>query len=254
MTTKRKYISNVSRLPVEKMSFRNLGATLHHKELPLTVDLRNKFPPCKQQSTLGSCSSFAIEALFNYDDPTFFGSQLFLYYNERLIENDVNIDAGAQISDGIKSLQIYGLCSEETWPYDISKFAEKPPQIAYDEALKHKAISVQNIHQDINSMKNSLVQEHPFVVGIQIFEEFESEEVAKTGIVSMPTSDSVYLGGHAVVVVGYNTTHWIMRNSWGSGSFSDGGWGDNGYFYLPHAYLLDSSLSSDLWSILKVEE
>jgi C1A family cysteine protease len=248
MTIKRKYLSNVSRLPAEKISFRKFGETLHHKELPITVDLRSKMPPILNQLTIGSCTSFGITSLFSFDDPTFFGSQLFLYYNERLIENDVNIDAGAQISDGIKSLQNYGLCSEETWPYDVSKFAEKPPQEAYDEALKHKAISVQNIHQDINSMKNSLFQEHPFVVGIQIFEEFESDQVAKTGIVPMPTADSAYIGGHCIAIVGYNLTHWICRNSWGSD------WGDAGYFYLPHIYLLDSSLSSDLWSILKVDE
>ena len=36
------------------------------------------------------------------------------------------------------------------------------------------------------------------------------------------------LGGHAVLVCGYNdvTPKWIVRNSWGSS------WGDNGYFYL----------------------
>lgn len=32
---------------------------------------------------------------------------------------------------------------------------------------------------------------------------------------------------HAVLVVGYTPTYWILKNSWGPG------WGDDGYFYLP---------------------
>ena len=55
------------------------------------------------------------------------------------------------------------------------------------------------------------------------------------------------LGGHAILVSGYDDKKrvWIMRNSWGAD------WGDKGYFYLPYEYLLDSSLSSDLWNITK---
>ena len=31
---------------------------------------------------------------------------------------------------------------------------------------------------------------------------------------------------HAVTLVGYNTTHWFIKNSWGTG------WGDKGYAYI----------------------
>jgi len=248
MTSNRTYISNISRVPFEKLSFRKLPHILHHTDLPSSVDLRPKMPPVRDQSSLGACSSFALIAGFEYDDPSFQGSHLFLYYNERVIENDVEIDGGAFLSDGILALQKYGLCSEATWPYDISKFVEKPPESAYTEALNHQALEVKNIHQDINSMKNSLVNGFPFVVGIQLFQEFESEHVAKTGIVPMPTRLSKSIGGHAVIIVAYTPEHWIAQNSWSSD------WGDHGFFYLPYAYLLDSSLCSDLWSILKVEK
>jgi len=188
--------------------------------------------------------------IFQYDNPSFMGSRLFLYYNERVIEHDVNQDAGAELSHGILSLKQSGICSETSWPYDISKFTNKPSPKCYLEALKHKALSVCNVSQNINTMKNSLIQGHPFVVGIQVFEEFETAKVASTGIVPMPGPTSSNLGGHAVVCVGYTTkdnkNYWIMRNSWGSS------WGDKGYFYLPQEYLLDASLSTDLWTITKV--
>jgi len=214
------------------------------------IDLRThkNMPPVYDQGQLSSCTANALVASFQYEDPAFFGSRLFLYYNERLIERDVEEDAGAQLRDGIKSLKIYGVCAESDWPYEPEKFDEKPPANCYQSAIAHKATQVQNIHQDINSMKNCLYAGLPFVVGMQVFEEFESQAVAQSGIVPMPTPTSQIIGGHAVLVVGYDDRQqqWIVRNSWGAD------WGDHGYFYLPYLYLLDASLASDLWSVNRV--
>jgi C1A family cysteine protease len=66
----------------------------------------------------------------------------------------------------------------------------------------------------------------------------------------MPKKGEEFLGGHAVLCVGYDDHkhHFIMRNSWGDS------WGDKGYFYLPYEYLLDHNLASDFWAILSVNE
>jgi C1A family cysteine protease len=177
------------------------------------------------------------------------GSRLFIYYNERKIEGTIEEDADAQLHDCIDTLKIYGVCPESDWPYDVTKFAQTPPLTCYSDALKHHVINAYNINNDINSMKNCLASGYPFVVGISIYESFETQEVAKTGIVPMPIQKEECLGGHTVLVCGYDdaTHHWILRNSWGTE------WGDNGYFYLPYVYLLDSSLCSDLWYISRVE-
>jgi len=205
-------------------------------------------PPVYDQGNLGSCTANALVSIFQFDKPTFYGSRLFLYYNERKIENDISNDSGACMIDGIMSLQVTGLCSEKSWPYKENKFAVTPPASAYREALTHKALQVKNIKQDITSMKTYLSLGLPFVVGIAVFEEFESDQVATTGYVPMPSKNSQCLGGHAVVCCGYTSNnYWIMRNSWGTG------WGVKGYFYLPSRYLLDTSLSSDLWGIQCVQ-
>jgi len=75
-----------------------------------------------------------------------------------------------------------------------------------------------------------------------------SNTVALTGDVPMPNfqTDS-FLGGHAICIVGYIDKYWICRNSWGST------WGNKGYFRLPLAYLLDTSLTTDLWCLTKME-
>lgn len=61
-------------------------------------------------------------------------SRLFIYYNERVIEGTVSPDAGAQIPDGIKTVSNIGACDETLRPYDITKFANKPPAKCYSAA------------------------------------------------------------------------------------------------------------------------
>jgi len=78
----------------------------------LIVDLRLKFPPAFDQGNLGSCTANALYGIIAYNDSKFIGSRLFLYYNERKLENDIPDDAGALLSDGIKCLLNYGICPE----------------------------------------------------------------------------------------------------------------------------------------------
>lgn len=48
--------------------------------------------------------------------------------------------------------------------------------------------------------------------------------VGKSGGIVCPTTIKI---DHGVLLVGYNKTHWIIKNSWGTG------WGDNGFCYIP---------------------
>src|SRR4249920_904142 len=91
---------------------------------PRYVNLSKYYPPIYNQGGLGSCTANAIGAAYaanRGDSPTFNPSRLFIYYNERLIEGTVAVDAGASIRDGIKSIAGWGVCDESVWPYDISK-------------------------------------------------------------------------------------------------------------------------------------
>lgn len=227
----------ITRLPVDnKIKFKN-------PRLIKTIDLRRKFPPVYDQGTLGSCTANALCSLIGYLNPKLVGSRLFLYYNERKLENNISDDTGSYLHDGIACLIKYGICQESLWPYIINKFAIKPTEICYTNALNHQALQVSNIDNNLLTMKTSLMKGHPFVVGILIYESFVSSQVAKTGKVRLPNKlKENILGGHAVICIGYNdnTQMWIMRNSWGPN------WGDKGYFYLPYNYLIDDELSSDL--------
>jgi len=180
---------------------------------------------------------------------SFLPSRLFIYYNERSMEGTVNSDSGAMIRDGIKSIANMGVCPEKMWPYNIGKFTKKPSSTCYKEAMKHQAVSYQRLVQSSSQMKGCLASGYPFVFGITVYESFESPAVAKTGAVPMPGSGEKVLGGHAILGVGYDDSkqRFIVMNSWGTG------WGDKGFFTIPYAYLTDSDLAADFWTVRLVE-
>jgi C1A family cysteine protease len=227
--------------------------------LPKSVDWRSKCPPIFDQGQLGSCTANAINGAVgmilmkqkNYTTPM---SRLFLYYNERLIEGTVNEDSGASLSDGIKSLMEKGVCHETLWPYsdDTKTFKKKPSDAAYKEALSYLDLDdakIAYVKQDANTIKSVLAKGTPIVFGFDVYSSFETTTVARSGIVPMPnTSKEAYLGGHAVMLVGYddNDKTFLVRNSWGTG------WGMAGYCKFPQAYVLSQNLSGDFWSINKI--
>ena len=142
-------------------------------------------------------------------------------------------DDGASIRDGIKSVATLGDCPEKVWPYDIKKFASTPSKAAFTEALRYKAVQYQRVSRVLNQMKGCMASGYPFVFGFSVYESFESQKVAKSGVVPMPAPSETLLGGHAVLAVGYDDAmqRFIVRNSWGPK------WGMRGYFTMPYGYL-----------------
>lgn len=218
------------------------------------VDLTSQCPPVYDQGQLGSCTANSIGAAFEFELlkqklTDFMPSRLFIYYNERAIENTINSDSGAQIRDGIKSIATQGVCPETSWPYNPSEFAVKPYQSCYTEALKNTATSYHRVARNLNQMKACLTDGYPFVIGFTVYSSFESQKVAQTGVLNMPAEDETVIGGHAVLIVGYDdsSSRFIVRNSWGAG------WGQKGYFTMPYDYLMDTNLSDDFWTIRMVK-
>jgi C1A family cysteine protease len=222
-------------------------------KLPRKVDLRPFCSKIEDQGQLGSCTANALagalEFLEKKDNVAFEDfSRLFIYYNERAIEHSIQSDSGAMIRDGIKTLAKKGVCSETKWPYLVSKFRIKPTPSCYKDAMNHQITSYRRIIT-LDEMRACLAEGFPFVFGFTVYESFESQAVAKTGVVNMPKKDEQTMGGHAVLAVGYDDAkeRFMVRNSWGEG------WGMKGYFTMPYKYVADRNLSDDFWTIRRGE-
>ena len=203
----------------------------------------------------GNCTANAIAAALEFDQmkenltPIFVPSRLFIYYNERAMEGTTSSDSGAQIRDGIKTVSAQGACTESEWPYDITKFAVQPPANCYQDGPQNRALAYQRVSHSLDLMRSCLASGFPFVFGMTVYESFESPAVAQSGQVPMPAPNEQSVGGHAVLAVGYDDAQqvFLVRNSWGSS------WGMQGYFSLPYAYLSNSNLTDDLWTIRMVQ-
>lgn len=234
-------------LPDQRDHLLSLDMPADVASLPKSIDLRPGCPPVFDQLELGACTGNALEGNVGFIWPGFAGSRLFIYYGERAIEGTIKQDAGAMIRDGIKVLAKVGVCLESTWPYNVAAFAKKPPDAAYKEARGYRITEYQRLPRNLVSMKTCLAAWYPFVFGFSVYESFESDSVAKTGVMPMPAKSESMLGGHAVTAVGYDDAKQMMlvRNSWGAN------WGQNGYFWMPYAYFTTSGLSDDFWTIRK---
>lgn len=230
-------------------------------QLPLFLDLRNLMPEVFNQGQLGSCtanSTTAYDMLLHGNKVQL--SRLFQYYMTRVIENTIYEDAGASNRDAVKSVAKNGICEESFDRYDITKFTIAPTREAVLNAQQYKIGSYHSV-RGLTQIKQALaLHNSPVVLGMEVFESFESKQVAFDGIMPMPKSGEENLGGHSVLVVGYvdnvkglpdeyaklfsgvqTKGFLIVRNSWGKE------WGDNGYFYMPYEYLTKHTF--DLWTM-----
>jgi len=236
----------------DRLDSRDYTYKLTTKATPNIVDLRRYCSPIENQGSLGSCTGQAIAGAIellnkrngNHRDI----SRLFIYYYERLILGTVNYDSGAYIRDGIKATNHYGASLESYWPYDIKKFRQEPIVEAKTDALNRKVTRYERV-TNFDGCINALSNGYPVIMGFHVYSSFMSMNVARTGMMPYPnTKRERLLGGHAVLLVGYNKTKkvFIARNSWGTS------WGDRGYFYMPFSVVTNTSMSSDYWIIKSV--
>jgi len=244
--------------------------------------------PVYDQLSLSSCTANALSFCFEYCQykqnlasynsqlPFTPPSRLFIYYNERNYERTTANDKGAQIYDGIKSLNEIGVCSEILWPYIQSNCTVKPPTNCYTQASQNIALTFNAITQSIQGIQAALVSGYPVAFGFTVFQFFETGMAGANYILQCPTSPinmTTSIGGHAVVIVGYDNNFvtsngngaFFVRNSWvktqwatpwgisyvnPSGSYNTG----PGYFWMPYQYFTNQYTDTTGKSVILVDD
>ena len=228
---------------------------------PQFVDLEPGMPPVWDQGNLGSCTAHGSLAGFLYatgkaGESVPMLSRLEVYYNARALEGTTGEDAGAQVRDAIKAC-VKGVAPESDWPYDVSRFAVAPNAQTRADSI-NRATVYQTVGRWPGAVQACLSEGFPVVVGLTLYESFESQAALSSGVVRWPQPWEQVLGGHCMAVVGIGMgAEWIaagqfptanpnvryvkLRNSWGTDVYQ------GGYLLMPANYL--HRHGADFWTI-----
>lgn len=234
---------------------RRFGVANPNMVLPPKIDLRDRMPVgIQDQGDRNACIFYSLAAIIQHldrantaDDFEWFPSVLFMYWNTRELEGDVDADDGAEIRNAIKSVASTGVCTNDDWP-EQRDVRQKPPANCYAVARNGIIRNQAKVPQNMKSIRQALAAGSPILFGFYVFDQFESDEMARTGILAKPEGE--INGGHAVVAVGYDDADHtlLVRNSWGPH------WGlpaAPGHFLMPYDYALRDA--SDFWVINALE-
>jgi hypothetical protein len=222
--------------------------------LPASADLSAGVVMVDDQGQLGSCGPNAMDMLLAFDQqaemmkPPFGSSRLFTYYNTRQLMGTTGEDSGVDNATMLAALEQFGYCPESDWPYDISRFTERPPDSAYAAAAGNLITDDAAIPQNLDQMRGCIAAGRPFVFGFTVYESFESDAVAATGDVPMPRRREMVVGGHDILFVSYDDSQqrFGFVNPWGTS------WGRKGFGTFPYAYATDSNLAGDFVTVKTV--
>ena len=221
----------------------------------------------KDQGDTGSCTGQRTAAQlswlrFRYRQEGINFSAMFAYDMERMLEGTpLDEDAGANPRSGCRVIAKYGLCLESQMPYVDKQYMVPPTQAQIQDALPYQGCGYHRL-RNLSDLKHCMASLPGFPgytssFGFDVPESFESDEVAKTGLLPMPRPDENMVGGHDMHAVDYDDSIWcpnapspgavLCQNSWGEDWGCDPGIGKRGFVWVPYAAI--PQLVSDMWMV-----
>jgi C1A family cysteine protease len=249
---------------IKKMLLKTRPDKAGKAALPPSISLLEWFSPIEDQGQLGSCTANAGVGLIEYFEKRAFqkyidASRLFLYKATRNLMKETG-DNGAYLRSTMGALVLFGVPPEEYWPYNVADYDKEPTAFCYAYAQNYQSMTYYRLDPPgstkadlLTQIKTNLASGLPSMFGFTVYSSIE--EAATTGKIPYPKKGEKIVGGHAMVVAGYDDKMiiknaspgaFLIRNSWGTG------WGDKGYGWLPYDYVL-TGLAIDWWSLLKNE-
>lgn len=218
--------------------------------LPVKADVLDLLPPVKNQGQTNTCGPHAAACLIQADE---FDAKLvcdepsvpFIYWNAREKMGNNLADTGVENRAMMQGLHDEGWCPDALMPFAQYSSSQAPEVEAYDSAENRRISDYAAVPQLATAMMQTIASRRPFLFGFTVYQSFESELVEQTGAVPMPRTGEALLGGHDVVIYGYDSLRkvFLFRNSYGES------WGDKGNGTIPFAYACHPALAGDFWVV-----
>jgi hypothetical protein len=191
-----------------------------------SVDLRPWLQPVRNQGEIGDCFCFAAATI-----PEYYAKKTNVYSGWLSPWFIYSLGGGVCNGEGtmvnsVNVLQNKGIALEDDFPTPDSCLMEKLIKLntisdcIYENAKNFRVGSIISCNS-INEIKNTLIKYGPVIIGVSVYNGSPQSQMWKPG---SPGDRKV--GGHNMVIVGYDSNSFIVRNSWGVG------WANGGYSNL----------------------
>lgn len=185
--------------------------------IPATLDLRPQLMGIRDQGNQGACVAFAATAIIEFLARKDNNAHIYMapqfVYNCRSFNTE-----GMTPADAESILQNLGVPLERTYPYGKVEAKSQIPAAVFKEAAGWRIESGLRV-LTMDAAKSALVTNGPCLVTFPAYN--------YSGRFWHQNVEDLLLGGHAVAVVGYTNTGFIIRNSWGAS------WNGCGYTEYP---------------------
>ncbi len=144
---------------------------------------------------------------------------------------------GTSLKAALDVARKYGIVPESLLPFESGKLYADDMNVFYATAAQYKIASYFNLGRDLEQWRMWIATHGPILTRLGVDRTWDKALETK-GKLAVYQPDTVR-GGHAVALVGYTPTSFIVRNSWGTSS-----WGDKGFGYASLEYAAEAFTES----------
>lgn len=237
----------------EAQSAREFFRSALENTAPRKFDLLKYQTPVKNQGERGSCVAFASTALVESMYKVKTGqtvdlSEQYSYWASKAIDGIVPNSDGSYPLPFLKSIEKNGMPAEQAWPYEKIGWFDSPAHpdcmkanqanpdnlptpcvtngsapAAAVAAPKLKVMEPHRVPSSAEAIMGFLQKGMVVEIGADVYQKawgFDNKAGMQylTGTVTMPPQGDKLIGGHAVLIVGYDMDKsvFIFKNSWGT--------------------------------------
>jgi hypothetical protein len=150
---------------------------------------------------------------------------------------------GTSLKAALDIARKYGMVIDSELPFSSGKLYGGEEAVFYSRAATRRIAGYFSLHklaitpsQRISSYRVWLATQGPILTRFTVDKTFDGLNNDDSGTLDVyrPYPPETPTGGHAITIVGYTPTSFIVRNSWGTG------WGDNGFGYASRKYTVSA--------------